>query len=230
MVHLMSSSTLSCRRLIQQTVMAYRMASFHFYQPRPKYRSIDIIFQAPSSLLATQKTRWQAGASLCKYYILVLDQHCNIHDWRTRKSFVDVAGNLCFEGFSEHTAVLILPNGTTRETLLNERLLRDCAKDNSREWYAYLDQRGRRVTGEERLFVVTSTDKTDRWGLAASSDTSRSLGASLKFSAPLGAGTASFSGKWENRGSTIARASQPNIVVPNQTVMIGGFFVKPPRW
>jgi hypothetical protein len=69
-------------------------------------------------------------------------------------------GGLQFEASSEDAAALILPDGAIRESLMAERALRKSIERDAVAIYEFAQELGRLPHSRERLFVVSSLDKT----------------------------------------------------------------------
>ncbi|KAJ7357879.1 hypothetical protein DFH08DRAFT_932283 [Mycena albidolilacea] len=101
-----------------------------------------------------------------------------------------------FKFESEQGAILVLPDGASRQDLLPDKTLRAHARKYSPQWYRY----AREHTGP--LFVVTGCDKTTSWGIATASASSGAVGISLKFAVVgIAEGTLSPQYQWRDFGS-----------------------------
>ncbi|KAJ7683636.1 hypothetical protein B0H17DRAFT_1204942 [Mycena rosella] len=89
-----------------------------------------------------------------------------------------VGSSVTFELQSKECAMLVLPEGASREKLLPVETFRAHVKRYSHDWYKFA---GDRLPSSGFLFVVTGCDKTASWGIATASTASRAIGVSLKF-------------------------------------------------
>ncbi|KAJ7717492.1 hypothetical protein DFH07DRAFT_342110 [Mycena maculata] len=169
-------------------------------------------FHAPGSIIANAKVTkvsLTAGASSL-----------------VTPSFPATAGStVTFKLQSKECAILVLPEGATRERLLPLEKFRKHVAKHAQEWYALA---GDRLAPKDHLFVVTGCDKAASWGIATASTTSGGVSASLKF-AVVGVAGASLSPQyeWQDFGSATVRTSRDRGLprMENQSVFIRGFFV-----
>ncbi|KAJ7195643.1 hypothetical protein GGX14DRAFT_376867, partial [Mycena pura] len=134
---------------------------------------------------------------------------------------VTVGGSITFSLRSKAAAILVLPDGASRENLIPVEAFRTYVRQYSRQWYAFAQDCVARTGGS--LFVVTGCDKATSWGLATSSATSAAVGFSLKF-AVLGVaeGTLAPQFEWQDFGSATVRTSSSNACAENQCIFIRG--------
>ncbi|EEB96380.1 hypothetical protein MPER_04496, partial [Moniliophthora perniciosa FA553] len=72
-----------------------------------------------------------------------------------------------FDVNSTEGAILILPEGGTREDILNEDAFDDYAAKNAVSWYSHVNGTLGRRLGGNSLILVTGVDKTVAWGAAS---------------------------------------------------------------
>ncbi|KAF7356310.1 hypothetical protein MVEN_00963300 [Mycena venus] len=131
-----------------------------------------------------------------------------------------VGSSIRFKFESGQGAILVLPDGASRQDLLPDKTLRAHARKYSPQWYRY----AREHTGP--LFVVTGCDKTTSWGIATASATSGAVDISLKFAVVgIAEGTLSPLYQWREFGSATVRVSKEmSPRTENQCIFIRGFF------
>ncbi|KAJ7614208.1 hypothetical protein DFH06DRAFT_135646 [Mycena polygramma] len=138
---------------------------------------------------------------------------------------ITVGTNVTLEFRSKEVAVLILPEGASRQDLLPVKSFRAHVRKFSDQWNQFA--RARLPPGES-LFVVTGCDKTTSWGIATVSAASGTVGVSLKFAlVGIAEGTVAPRYQWEDFGSATVRASGEiwSARTENQCIFIRGFFV-----
>ncbi|KAJ7512825.1 hypothetical protein B0H11DRAFT_2213384 [Mycena galericulata] len=138
---------------------------------------------------------------------------------------VTVGSTTTFNLQSQECAILVLPDGATRERLLTVQKFRKHVAKCAPQWYALASDR---LSPSESLFVVTGCDKATSWGIATASTTSGEISTSLKF-AVTGAAEGSITPRyeWKDFGSATVRTSRNHGLsrTENQCVFIKGFFV-----
>ncbi|KAJ7209375.1 hypothetical protein C8J57DRAFT_1484320 [Mycena rebaudengoi] len=144
---------------------------------------------------------------------------------------VTIGVGIEFKVESKECAILVLPQGASRERLLALQTFRAYVEKYAPQWYTFARDR---VSAHGSLFVVTGCDKAASWGIATISTRSSCIGTSLKFAA-LGAveGSLTHQYEWQDFGSATVRTSH-NLQFPeteNQCIFIQGFFIprKTPR-
>jgi len=131
---------------------------------------------------------------------------------------------------SKQCAILILPEGASREELLVTRSFHEHVKENADDWHEFARNR---LHPESSLFVVTGCDKTSSWGIATVANASATIGATMNFTvAGLGKASLSPSYCWEDIGSATARVSASTFPrLQNQCIFIRGFRIsRKPQW
>ncbi|KAJ7222918.1 hypothetical protein C8J57DRAFT_1391811 [Mycena rebaudengoi] len=138
---------------------------------------------------------------------------------------VTLGAGVTFEVQSKECAILVLPEGASRQRLLATQTFRAHVQKNAQQWYTLARDR---VPPQGSLFVVTGCDKTASWGIATVASRSGCISTSLKFSvAGMVEGSAKPTYEWRDFGSATVRTSR-NYGFPrteNQCIFIEGFFV-----
>lgn len=130
-----------------------------------------------------------------------------------------------FEFHSSFTegAILMLPDGATRNNLLPEDKFRDYAIENGFSWYQFVNEIKRRRIRNGSLYLITGRDNTASWGVASFSDHEAEGSVSLKFIAAeevQGSGRMSYS--WQAHNSISQRADISHNGAQNQCVFLRG--------
>ncbi|KAJ6522769.1 hypothetical protein DFH09DRAFT_938251 [Mycena vulgaris] len=136
-----------------------------------------------------------------------------------------VGSSITFELHSKECAMLVLPEGASREKLLSIETFRAHVRKYSQQWYAFA---GDRLPPNGSLFVVTGCDKTASWGIAAGSTASAAISVSLKFTVVgMCEGSLRPRYEWQDLGSATIRNSREDGSprTENQCIFIRGFFV-----
>ncbi|KAF7312745.1 hypothetical protein MIND_00289500 [Mycena indigotica] len=153
-------------------------------------------------------------------------------------------------------AVLVLPNGASREDLLPISHFRKYVHDHAESWYEFAENSGfipaasdllssRAIqttpansnAQSDTLFVVTGCDKTSAWGITTACGLSTSVGFSWKL-ALVGLVEGSLEPKFEWHhitSATVRTSTDVGSDRENQCVFVRGFFIsrRPiggPRW
>ncbi|KAF7336816.1 Cell division control protein [Mycena venus] len=124
---------------------------------------------------------------------------------------------------SKEAAVLVLPEGASRQNLLPVENFRAHARRYSPQWYKFARDC---LPSTGSLFVVTGCDKTTSWGIATASTMSGSVGFSLKFTV-VGFAETTLAPKyqWKDFGAATIRTSGENpLSTENQCIFVRGFF------
>jgi hypothetical protein len=127
----------------------------------------------------------------------------------------------------EECALLYLPQGASREDLLNVKKLMSVAERQAPQWYDFARKLGRNGP----LFVVTGCDKTHIWGMMSFSGASRSAGLSAKISV---AGVIDGKISWDftkndYRSCDFRTGPTPPSPVRNQCVFLRGIELREPE-
>ncbi|KAJ6492800.1 hypothetical protein C8R47DRAFT_422437 [Mycena vitilis] len=130
---------------------------------------------------------------------------------------------------SQQTAVLLLPDGASRTDLRRLKRFREYALKHAESWYAFVTGSLERMVDNGDLYLVTGTDKSSSWSVAAVENHSDDRTISLKLKASL-VGSAGTSCVWEwETASSFAdsgpRRSPGDEETENQTVFLRGFKV-----
>ncbi|KAJ7194043.1 hypothetical protein GGX14DRAFT_378360 [Mycena pura] len=135
-----------------------------------------------------------------------------------------VGGSITFNLRSKAAAILVLPDGASRENLIPAEAFRAYVRQYSRQWYAFAQDCVARTGGS--LFVVTGCDKATSWRIATASATSAAVACSLKY-AVLGVaeGTLAPQFEWQDFGSATVRTSSTSARAENQCIFIRGLVV-----
>ncbi|KAJ7679997.1 hypothetical protein B0H14DRAFT_2192421, partial [Mycena olivaceomarginata] len=83
-----------------------------------------------------------------------------------RRLDVDAGAVVEISTSSKETAVLLLPDGASR-TDLRRKKFRDYALKNAQRWYAFVNGDLERMVNNGDLYLVTGTDKSSSWSVAA---------------------------------------------------------------
>ncbi|KAJ7193973.1 hypothetical protein GGX14DRAFT_527663 [Mycena pura] len=136
---------------------------------------------------------------------------------------VTVGSSVTFRLQSKAAAILVLPDGASREKLLPVETFRAYVRKYSRQWYTYARDY---LPPTGSLFVVTGCDKTTSWGIATASAITAAVGFSLKFAViGVAEGTLAPQFQWQEFGSATVRTSCSNSRAENQCIFIRGFVV-----
>ncbi|KAJ6514734.1 hypothetical protein DFH09DRAFT_252777 [Mycena vulgaris] len=136
-----------------------------------------------------------------------------------------VGSSITFELQSKECAMLVLPEGASREKLLPVETFRAYVRRYSQQWYTFA---GGRLPPNGSLFVVTGCDKTASWGIATASTASGCISVSLKFTVVgMVEGSLRPRYEWQDFGSATIRNSREygSPRTENQCIFIRGFFV-----
>ncbi|KAJ6588036.1 hypothetical protein B0H19DRAFT_1366768 [Mycena capillaripes] len=131
---------------------------------------------------------------------------------------------------SKEAAVLLLPDGATRTDLRRKKKIRDYALKHAQRWYAFVNGDLERMVVNGDLYLVTETDKSFSWSVAAVENRSEDCKISLKLKAAQvgSAGTSCF-WEWETANSFADSGPRPLPTdgerTENQTVFLRGFKV-----
>ncbi|KAF9473884.1 hypothetical protein BDN70DRAFT_997417 [Pholiota conissans] len=148
--------------LTERGTFYYCFNIFHAPDDAIQPHSLPPRFSPIDTSLSTENVRrtqnhFSTGAILCSEGIRY-----------TRKS----DSPLKFEFVTSETegAVLILPNGATREELVDPSMIHAYVKEHAVSWYQYLNGNSENTTespiANGTLWVVTSVDRTDSWAMA----------------------------------------------------------------
>jgi hypothetical protein len=131
---------------------------------------------------------------------------------------------------SKEAAVLLLPDGASRTDLRRKKKFRDYALKHARAWYVFVNGDLERMVDNGDLYLVTGTDKSLSWSVAAVQNQSEDCKISLKLKAAQvgSAGTSCF-WEWETANSFADSGPRPLLAdterSENQTVFLRGFKV-----
>jgi hypothetical protein len=136
-----------------------------------------------------------------------------------------VGSSVTFQLQSKECAMLVLPEGASREKLLPVETFRAYVNKNCQKWYQFAEAR---LNSSGSLFVVTGCDKTASWGIATASTSSGAISITLKFTV-VGVAEGSLRPRYEWRefGSATIRHSRDcgSPRTENQCIFIRGFLV-----
>ncbi|KAJ7141151.1 hypothetical protein C8R44DRAFT_564035, partial [Mycena epipterygia] len=136
-----------------------------------------------------------------------------------------VGSSVTYKFQSKECAILVLPEGASREKLLPIQTFRAYVKKHSRQWYKLA---GGRLSSKDSLFVVTGCDKAASWGIATASTASKAIDFSLKFTVVgMVEGSVRPRYEWKEYGSATIHSSRDHGSerIENQCIFIRGFFV-----
>ncbi|KAJ7306997.1 hypothetical protein DFH08DRAFT_975556 [Mycena albidolilacea] len=112
---------------------------------------------------------------------------------------------------SKEGAILVLPQGASRQNLLPLEIFRAHVRKYSAQWYTFAREF---LPSAGSLFVVTGCDKTTSWGIATSSTTSGTVGISLKLVvAGIADGTLAPRYQWKDFGAATVHSEYPDYVM-----------------
>ncbi|KAJ6519158.1 hypothetical protein C8R45DRAFT_13844 [Mycena sanguinolenta] len=138
---------------------------------------------------------------------------------------ITLGSSVTFNFHSKGGAILVLPQGASRQNLLPLQTFRAHVRKYSPQWYTFARDF---LPSTGSLFVVTGCDKTTSWGLATASATSGSIGISLKFTV-VGFAETTLQPRyqWKDFGSAMVRMSGTDWApgTENQCIFIRGFWV-----
>ncbi|KAJ7469877.1 hypothetical protein B0H11DRAFT_1392377 [Mycena galericulata] len=131
---------------------------------------------------------------------------------------------------SKEAAVLLLPDGASRTDLRRLKRFRDSAFKNAQRWYAFVNGDLERMVENGDLYLVTGTDKSSSWSVAAVENHSEDCRISLKLkAAQVGSAGTSCTWEWETASSFAdsgpRRRPGDGEWSDNQTVSLRGFKV-----
>jgi hypothetical protein len=140
-----------------------------------------------------------------------------------------IGSSVTFNFHSREGAILVLPQGASRQNLMPIETFRTHVKKYSAQWYRFARDF---LPSTDSLFVVTGCDKTASWGIATASTTSGTVEISLKL-AVVGIAEGSLAPRyqWNDFGSATVRMSGIDgllLGTENQCIFIRGFFVPRP--
>jgi len=96
-------------------------------------------------------------------------------------------------------------------------------------WYEYANVTRQRLAKNGSLYLVTGSDKTDSWGIASCSNSSKGDEVSLKFTAAqIASGSSSYAYKWETNSPATVRIGPPNR--DWKTLQVQKFCEQPGDW
>ncbi|KAJ7715884.1 hypothetical protein B0H16DRAFT_1251033, partial [Mycena metata] len=84
-----------------------------------------------------------------------------------RRLDVDAGAVVEISTSSKETAVLLLPDGASRTDLRRKKKFRDYALKHAQRWYAFVNGDLERMVNNGDLYLVTGTDKSSSWSVAA---------------------------------------------------------------
>ncbi|KAF8156301.1 hypothetical protein K438DRAFT_1621657 [Mycena galopus ATCC 62051] len=138
---------------------------------------------------------------------------------------ISIGSSLTFNLQSKEGAMLVLPQGGSRQNLLPLETFRAHVRKYSTRWYTFARDF---LPATGSLFVVTGCDKTASWGIATTSAASGTVGMSLKLAVVgIAEGTWAPQYQWKDFGSATVRISGKDWPpgTENQCIFIRGFLV-----
>ncbi|KAJ6572039.1 hypothetical protein B0H19DRAFT_1132321 [Mycena capillaripes] len=131
---------------------------------------------------------------------------------------------------SKEAAVLLLPDGASRTDLRRKKKFRDYALKHAHRWYAFINGDLERMVDSGDLYLVTGTDKSFSWSVAAVENHSEDYKILLKLkAAQIGSAGTSCIWEWETANSFAdsgpRRLPGDDQWTENQTVFLRGFKV-----
>ncbi|KAJ7818929.1 hypothetical protein B0H13DRAFT_1921978 [Mycena leptocephala] len=132
--------------------------------------------------------------------------------------------------FFERNRGASTPRGASRADLRPKNIFRDYALQHAQRWYAFVNGDLHRMVGNGDLYLVTGTDKSSSWSVAAVEHHSEDFNISLKLKAtPIGSAGTSCVWEWETANSFADSGPRPlpedGQRTENQTVFLRGFKV-----
>ncbi|KAJ7763781.1 hypothetical protein B0H16DRAFT_455555 [Mycena metata] len=131
---------------------------------------------------------------------------------------------------SKEAAVLLLPDGASRTDLRRKKKFKDYALKHAQRWYTFVNGDLERMVDNGDLYLVTGTDKSFSWSVAAVENHSEDCKISLKLkAAQVGSAGTSCVWEWETANSFADSGPRPLPAdgerTENQTVFLRGFKV-----
>jgi hypothetical protein len=131
---------------------------------------------------------------------------------------------------SKEAAVLLLPDGASRIDIRRKKKFRDYALTHAQRWYAFVNGDLERMVDNGDLYLVTGTDKSFSWSVAAVEKRSEDCKISLILkAAQVGSAGTSCVWEWETANSFADSGPRPPPKdaerTENQTVFLRGFKV-----
>ncbi|KAJ7572927.1 hypothetical protein C8J56DRAFT_760925, partial [Mycena floridula] len=136
-------------------------------------------------------------------------RNTDITSLQIRKAQLAVEGDLryvfiyCFEFQTSSTegAILMLPDGASRNNLLAQKKFRDHAVKHAVSWYRYVNETLEQDRRNGSLYLITGRDNAKSWGVTSFSD-HEAGSVSLKFiSTQDTPGSSNVSYSWETQNS-----------------------------
>jgi hypothetical protein len=126
--------------------------------------------------------------------------------------------------------VLLLPDGASRADLRRNKKFKDYALKHAQQWYVFVKEDLERIVDNGDLYLVTGTDKSSTWSVAAVENRSEDCKISLKLKAAVvGSAGTSWIWEWETANSSADSGPRPLSAdgekTENQTVFLRGFKV-----
>lgn len=78
----------------------------------------------------------------------------------------DYYSEFVFEAFDTEGAILMMPNGSLSQDLLNSKAIEKYVKDNAETWYEYVTNKRGRMVNNGDIRLVIGFDKVSSWGIA----------------------------------------------------------------
>ncbi|KAH9484558.1 hypothetical protein JR316_0004040 [Psilocybe cubensis] len=78
--------------------------------------------------------------------------------------------DISFTVKSREGAIMVLPNGASRQDLISTGHIRDYVRKHALAWYSFLNDPSCIVCPNGTLYVITGVDTSDAWGVACSSE------------------------------------------------------------
>ena len=127
-------------------------------------------------------------------------------DLRLSNIPIGAGANFYYTCTTAEGALLLLPDGASKEDLRDTGTFLDQALKHGITWYEYANIIRRRRAENGSLYLVTGCDKATSWGIASCSNGTGGTGVSLKFTAAqVAAGSGSYSYKWETSSPATVR-------------------------
>jgi hypothetical protein len=131
---------------------------------------------------------------------------------------------------SKEAAVLLLPDGASRANLRPLNKFRNYAVKHAQRWYEFVNGSLERRVENGDLYLVTGTDKSSSWSIAAVENQSEDCRISLKLkAAQVGVAQTSCLWEWETASSFAdsgpRRPLEEQSWGENQTVFLRGYKV-----
>ncbi|KAJ6483124.1 hypothetical protein C8R45DRAFT_1215058 [Mycena sanguinolenta] len=131
-----------------------------------------------------------------------------------------------FSTSSEEAAILLLPDGALRIDVRPLDRFRQYAVSHARRWYEFVNGSLQRGVHNGDLYLVTGTDKSSSWAIAAFENRSVERNVSLELkAAQVGTAGTTYAWEWDTMNCISHSGPASPSETRNQTVFLRGFRV-----